>query len=176
MTWWTSKWTFLQQTLTSYPAVHARRPIHCYRPNNVHHIHSLPLLLSRCALLHYIVLTALCRSTDLQGFCMSVTKYISCCHVFPLSAENKRRSKHAGKSLNPEWNQTVIYKNILLEQVCGHTHISNRHSYTRCQCHRHFDVVKGTHRVVLHPESCHVNIMLISFSILSNSTIFRVKM
>ncbi|TMS02551.1 Protein piccolo [Larimichthys crocea] len=33
------------------------------------------------------------------------------------SAENKRRSKHAGKSLNPEWNQTVIYKNILLEQV-----------------------------------------------------------
>ncbi|XP_068611334.1 protein piccolo [Brachionichthys hirsutus] len=33
------------------------------------------------------------------------------------SAENKRRSKHAGKSLNPEWNQTVIYKNILLEQL-----------------------------------------------------------
>lgn len=33
------------------------------------------------------------------------------------SAENKRRSKHAGKSLNPEWNQTVIYKNIHLEQV-----------------------------------------------------------
>ncbi|KAM7378294.1 hypothetical protein PAMA_013271 [Pampus argenteus] len=32
-------------------------------------------------------------------------------------AENKRRSKHAGKSLNPEWNQTVIYKNIHLEQV-----------------------------------------------------------
>lgn len=37
----------------------------------------------------------------------------------PSSAENKRKSKHAGKSLNPEWNQTVIYKNILLEQVCG---------------------------------------------------------
>uniref|UniRef100_H3D0C0 Protein piccolo n=2 Tax=Tetraodon nigroviridis TaxID=99883 RepID=H3D0C0_TETNG len=33
------------------------------------------------------------------------------------SAENKRRSKHAGRSLNPEWNQTVIYKNILLEQL-----------------------------------------------------------
>ncbi|XP_029707502.1 protein piccolo isoform X6 [Takifugu rubripes] len=32
-------------------------------------------------------------------------------------AENKRRSKHAGRSLNPEWNQTVIYKNILLEQL-----------------------------------------------------------
>lgn len=35
----------------------------------------------------------------------------------PPSAENKRKSKHAGKSLNPEWNQTVIYKNIHLEQV-----------------------------------------------------------
>ncbi|MEQ2220201.1 hypothetical protein ILYODFUR_002948, partial [Ilyodon furcidens] len=33
------------------------------------------------------------------------------------SAENKRKSKHAGKSLNPEWNQTVIYKNIHLEQL-----------------------------------------------------------
>uniref|UniRef100_A0A3P9HVU9 Protein piccolo n=1 Tax=Oryzias latipes TaxID=8090 RepID=A0A3P9HVU9_ORYLA len=32
-------------------------------------------------------------------------------------AENKRKSKHAGKSLNPEWNQTVIYKNIHLEQL-----------------------------------------------------------
>uniref|UniRef100_A0A674BXN9 Protein piccolo n=1 Tax=Salmo trutta TaxID=8032 RepID=A0A674BXN9_SALTR len=33
------------------------------------------------------------------------------------SAENKRRSKQAGQSLNPEWNQTVIYKNIHLEQL-----------------------------------------------------------
>ncbi|XP_016430139.1 protein piccolo isoform X3 [Sinocyclocheilus rhinocerous] len=33
------------------------------------------------------------------------------------SAENKRRSKHVQKSLNPEWNQTVIYKNIHLEQL-----------------------------------------------------------
>ncbi|KAM4711647.1 protein piccolo isoform 2-T2 [Anableps anableps] len=32
-------------------------------------------------------------------------------------AENKRKSKHAGKSINPEWNQTVIYKNIHLEQL-----------------------------------------------------------
>uniref|UniRef100_A0A1A8EJJ5 Protein piccolo n=3 Tax=Nothobranchius TaxID=28779 RepID=A0A1A8EJJ5_9TELE len=32
-------------------------------------------------------------------------------------AENKRKSKHASKSLNPEWNQTVIYKNIHLEQL-----------------------------------------------------------
>lgn len=37
--------------------------------------------------------------------------------MFYHSAENKRKSKHAGKSLNPEWNQTVIYKNIHLEQV-----------------------------------------------------------
>ncbi|KAI1905481.1 hypothetical protein AGOR_G00016640 [Albula goreensis] len=33
------------------------------------------------------------------------------------SAENKRRTKHMQKSLNPEWNQTVIYKNIHLEQL-----------------------------------------------------------
>ncbi|KAF5901453.1 protein piccolo isoform X5, partial [Clarias magur] len=33
------------------------------------------------------------------------------------SAESKRRSKHVQKSLNPEWNQTVIYKNIHLEQL-----------------------------------------------------------
>nr|XP_021330913.1 protein piccolo isoform X5 [Danio rerio] len=33
------------------------------------------------------------------------------------SAENKRRSKHVQKTLNPEWNQTVIYKNIHLEQL-----------------------------------------------------------
>ncbi|MBN3322862.1 PCLO protein, partial [Atractosteus spatula] len=33
------------------------------------------------------------------------------------SAENKRRTKHVQKSLNPEWNQTVIYKNIHLEQL-----------------------------------------------------------
>ncbi|XP_048862440.1 protein piccolo-like isoform X5 [Brienomyrus brachyistius] len=33
------------------------------------------------------------------------------------SAENKRRSKSMNKSLNPEWNQTVIYKNIHLEQL-----------------------------------------------------------
>ncbi|XP_064795449.1 protein piccolo isoform X3 [Oncorhynchus masou masou] len=33
------------------------------------------------------------------------------------SAENKRRSKQAGQTLNPEWNQTVIYKNIHLEQL-----------------------------------------------------------
>ncbi|KAJ8374009.1 hypothetical protein SKAU_G00045890 [Synaphobranchus kaupii] len=32
-------------------------------------------------------------------------------------AENKRRTKHMQKSLNPEWNQTVIYKNIHLEQL-----------------------------------------------------------
>ncbi|XP_059844467.1 protein piccolo [Hypanus sabinus] len=31
--------------------------------------------------------------------------------------ENKRRTKHVQKSLNPEWNQTVIYKNISMEQL-----------------------------------------------------------
>ncbi|XP_028306700.1 protein piccolo isoform X6 [Gouania willdenowi] len=33
------------------------------------------------------------------------------------SAENKRRTKYAQRTLNPEWNQTVIYKNIHLEQL-----------------------------------------------------------
>ncbi|XP_072922578.1 protein piccolo isoform X2 [Hemitrygon akajei] len=33
------------------------------------------------------------------------------------SVENKRRTKHVQKSLNPEWNQTVIYKNISMEQL-----------------------------------------------------------
>ncbi|XP_053575139.1 protein piccolo [Bombina bombina] len=33
------------------------------------------------------------------------------------SAEYKRRTKYVQKSLNPEWNQTVIYKNISMEQI-----------------------------------------------------------
>uniref|UniRef100_H3DPE6 Protein piccolo n=1 Tax=Tetraodon nigroviridis TaxID=99883 RepID=H3DPE6_TETNG len=33
------------------------------------------------------------------------------------SADNKRRTRYAQKTLNPEWNQTVIYKNIHLEQL-----------------------------------------------------------
>ncbi|TKC53913.1 hypothetical protein EI555_010037, partial [Monodon monoceros] len=32
------------------------------------------------------------------------------------SAEYKRRTKYVQKSLNPEWNQTVIYKSISMEQ------------------------------------------------------------
>ncbi|GCB76113.1 hypothetical protein scyTo_0016521, partial [Scyliorhinus torazame] len=31
--------------------------------------------------------------------------------------ENKRRTKHVQKSINPEWNQTVIYKSISMEQI-----------------------------------------------------------
>nr|XP_014698675.2 protein piccolo [Equus asinus] len=33
------------------------------------------------------------------------------------SAESKRRTKYVQKSLNPEWNQTVIYKSISMEQL-----------------------------------------------------------
>ncbi|MGH0166543.1 UNVERIFIED_CONTAM: hypothetical protein FKN15_050992 [Acipenser sinensis] len=33
------------------------------------------------------------------------------------NVENKRRTKYVQKSLDPEWNQTVIYKNIHMEQV-----------------------------------------------------------
>ncbi|XP_054656463.1 protein piccolo isoform X2 [Dunckerocampus dactyliophorus] len=47
-------------------------------------------------------------------------------------AENKRRSKHAGKSLNPEWNQTVIYKNIHLEQLRKKTLEVTVWDYDKC--------------------------------------------
>uniref|UniRef100_A0A8C4QRP0 Protein piccolo n=1 Tax=Eptatretus burgeri TaxID=7764 RepID=A0A8C4QRP0_EPTBU len=33
------------------------------------------------------------------------------------SSENKRKTKHAQKSANPEWNQTVIYKNLPPEEL-----------------------------------------------------------
>ncbi|KFP99342.1 Protein piccolo, partial [Haliaeetus albicilla] len=41
------------------------------------------------------------------------------CHgvIFLADAEYKRRTKYIQKSLNPEWNQTVIYKNISMEQL-----------------------------------------------------------
>ncbi|KAM8908884.1 protein piccolo isoform 6-T6 [Spinachia spinachia] len=48
------------------------------------------------------------------------------------SAENKRRSKPAGKSLNPEWNQTVIYKNIHLEQLRKKTLEVSVWDYDKC--------------------------------------------
>ncbi|KAM9772017.1 protein piccolo isoform 2-T2 [Syngnathus typhle] len=47
-------------------------------------------------------------------------------------AENKRRSKPAGKSLNPEWNQTVIYKNIHLEQLRKKTLEVSVWDYDKC--------------------------------------------
>ncbi|XP_047430813.1 protein piccolo isoform X3 [Mugil cephalus] len=48
------------------------------------------------------------------------------------SAENKRKSKHAGKSVNPEWNQTVIYKNIHLEQLRKKTLEVSVWDYDKC--------------------------------------------
>lgn len=50
-------------------------------------------------------------------------------NITTCSADNKRRTRYAQKTLNPEWNQTVIYKNIHLEQVLliqhTHTHTSS---------------------------------------------------
>ncbi|NXO24275.1 PCLO protein, partial [Cisticola juncidis] len=37
--------------------------------------------------------------------------------IFLADAEYKRRTKYIQKSLNPEWNQTVIYKSISMEQL-----------------------------------------------------------
>ncbi|XP_062850786.1 protein piccolo isoform X1 [Trichomycterus rosablanca] len=48
------------------------------------------------------------------------------------SGENKRRSKHVQKSLNPEWNQTVIYKNIHLEQLRKKTLEVSVWDYDKC--------------------------------------------
>ncbi|KAG5267993.1 hypothetical protein AALO_G00228240 [Alosa alosa] len=48
------------------------------------------------------------------------------------SAENRRRSKHAQRSLNPEWNQTVIYKNIHLEQLRKKTLEVSVWDYDKC--------------------------------------------
>uniref|UniRef100_A0AAV2ITL3 Protein piccolo-like n=1 Tax=Knipowitschia caucasica TaxID=637954 RepID=A0AAV2ITL3_KNICA len=48
------------------------------------------------------------------------------------SAENKRKSKHAGRSINPEWNQTVIYKNIHLEQLKKKTLEVSVWDYDKC--------------------------------------------
>lgn len=69
--------------------------------------------------------------TDCQYFCISPFD----------SADNKRRTRYAQKTMNPEWNQTVIYKNIHLEQVlCINTHVhTHRHTHadnfqTPCSC------------------------------------------
>lgn len=51
------------------------------------------------------------------------------------SADSKRRTRYAQKTQNPEWNQTVIYKNIHLEQVvclnaCMHRQTERERAYT----------------------------------------------
>ncbi|KAL2102165.1 hypothetical protein ACEWY4_001333 [Coilia grayii] len=48
------------------------------------------------------------------------------------SAESRRRSKHVQRSLNPEWNQTVIYKNIQLEQLRKKTLEVSVWDYDKC--------------------------------------------
>ncbi|XP_041036526.1 protein piccolo-like [Carcharodon carcharias] len=42
---------------------------------------------------------------------------VLCTQVPWCRVENKRRTKHVQKSINPEWNQTVIYKSISMEQL-----------------------------------------------------------
>lgn len=39
-------------------------------------------------------------------------------HVFPAySLENKRRSKHISRTLNPQWHQTVMFQNLHREEL-----------------------------------------------------------
>lgn len=119
LTWWTSEWTFLQRTPTiiSLPSVHAGPYIVA--------IQTICITSSSIPLCCHIVpcSNSLCSLPCSGG----PLKPPGCLHarwpkdfyflMCSRSAENKRKSKHAGKSLNPEWNQTVIYKNIHLEQV-----------------------------------------------------------
>ena len=37
--------------------------------------------------------------------------------ILIFSQENKRRTKHVIKSLNPEWNATLLYSNIYKEEL-----------------------------------------------------------
>lgn len=37
--------------------------------------------------------------------------------MFDLRQDNKRRTKHVLKNLNPEWNSTVIYPNVHQEEL-----------------------------------------------------------
>lgn len=73
------------------------------------------------------------------------------------SADSKRRTRYAQKTQNPEWNQTVIYKNIHLEQVlclkaCVHRqtdrqkkkHMHTRNFRTPC----HFAFTALAYRVI----------------------------
>lgn len=60
----------------------ARRPIHCYHPNNVHHIHS-SLLQSSCALLHYVVCSLHFGGPLICRALARLWPSVSCCDVFP---------------------------------------------------------------------------------------------
>lgn len=55
---------------------HARRPIHCYHPNNVHHIHSLPSTVNLCPTLLYCRGPLICRAHA------RLWPTVSCCDVF----------------------------------------------------------------------------------------------
>ncbi|XP_066284221.1 protein piccolo-like isoform X4 [Branchiostoma lanceolatum] len=55
---------------------------------------------------------------DINGFSDPFVKV----YLLPgRNAENKRRTKYIPKTLNPEWNQTVIYKGITKEQLKSKT-------------------------------------------------------
>jgi len=38
-----------------------------------------------------------------------------------LSSENKRRTKHIARTLNPEWNETVTFPNVHYEELRNKT-------------------------------------------------------
>lgn len=80
------------------------------------------------------------------------------------SADSKRRTRYAQKTQNPEWNQTVIYKNIHLEQVlclnvCMHRQ-TERERERRPHTHALSFSHSRTHTISKYPALLHFPLML----------------
>lgn len=44
-------------------------------------------------------------------------KYHARKYAFSCSTDNKRRTKHIPRTLNPEWNETVTFPNVHIEEL-----------------------------------------------------------
>lgn len=43
--------------------------------------------------------------------------YFMCLYNTSYSAENKRRTKHIPRSLNPEWHQTIMFQDVPRDEI-----------------------------------------------------------
>jgi protein piccolo len=46
---------------------------------------------------------------------------IRCYFLLLSSADNKRRTKHIARTLNPEWNETVVFPDVHIEELRNKT-------------------------------------------------------